>query len=133
MLAVERINNLEVGDENFEYPAGFDPEAMLERAFGMVCDDPLEVRIWFSADQARYIQERKWALEQKISKRKDGSIVLWMRTSGWYDVKRWILSFGQDAEILEPLELREEVLEELRNNLERYGRQTDSSTSRPCR
>lgn len=109
MLAVERIKKLESGDESFEYPAGFDPEAMLERAFGMVCDDPLEVRVWFTADQARYIQERKWAIEQKISKRKDGSIVLWMKTSGWYDVKRWILSFGQDAEVLEPLELREEI------------------------
>ena len=95
---------------------------MLERAFGMVCDDPLEVQIWFSTDQARYIQERKWAMEQKISKRKDGSIVVWMRASGWYDVKRWILSFGQDAEILEPQELRGEILEELKNNVGRYER-----------
>jgi len=32
-----------------------------------------------------------------------------MKTSGWYDVKRWILSFGPEAELLEPEEMREEI------------------------
>jgi hypothetical protein len=43
-------------------------EALLDRSFGMFHDDPLGVKIWFSADQARYIRERQWAQEQKISK-----------------------------------------------------------------
>jgi hypothetical protein len=30
------------------------------------------------------------------------SSVLWMKTSGWYDVKKWIFSFGAEAELLEP-------------------------------
>jgi predicted DNA-binding transcriptional regulator YafY len=36
-----------------------------------------------------------------------------MSTSGWWDVKRWILSFGADAKVLEPIELRKEIVEEL--------------------
>jgi WYL domain len=57
-----------------------------------------------------YIQERQWAPDQKITKRKDGSIELLIKTSGWYDVKKWILSFGAEAELLEPEALRQEVL-----------------------
>ncbi|OHB57954.1 MAG: hypothetical protein A2Y07_08610 [Planctomycetes bacterium GWF2_50_10] len=62
-------------------------EVLLQQSFGMVYDDPLEVTIRFSAGQARYIRERQWAKEQKITDRKDGSIELWMKTSGWYDVE----------------------------------------------
>ena len=37
---------------------------------------------------------------------KDGSIVLKMKTSGWYDVQKWILSFGAEARVLEPAQLK---------------------------
>ncbi|MDO9068405.1 MAG: WYL domain-containing protein [Deltaproteobacteria bacterium] len=102
------------------YPTDFDPEALLDRAFGMFYDDPLEVKIWFSADQARYIQERQWAPDQKISTCKDGSIELWMKTSGWYDVKKWILSFGSDAELLGPEELRDKIRNEAKKIAKAY-------------
>jgi len=45
----------------------------------------------------------------KIKEQRDGSIILTMKTSGWWDVRQWILSFGPDAELLEPVEKREEM------------------------
>lgn len=86
----------------------------------MTFDDPVEVTIWFTADQARFIRERQWAKEQKVTERKDGSIVLAMETSGWYDVKKWMLSFGADAVMLEPVAMREQIRNELENSLKRY-------------
>ena len=87
----------------------------------MFYDDPLEVKIWFSAGQARYIRERQWSQEQKITKLKDGSIVLWMKTSGWYDVKKWVLSFGAEAIVLEPQHLQDKVRNEVEKMLKGYG------------
>jgi predicted DNA-binding transcriptional regulator YafY len=121
VLAVERISRIETTQNAFTYPTDFDPEALLDRAFGMFYDDPLEVKIWFSADQARYVQERQWAPEQRITTRKDGSIELWMKTSGWYDVKKWVLSFGADARVLEPLHLQDKVRYEVGKMLKGYG------------
>lgn len=121
VLAVERIGQIEATRNTYAYPVDFDPEALLDRSFGMVYDDPLEVKIWFSADQAPYIRERQWAQEQKISKRKDGSIVLWMKTSGWYDVKKWVLSFGADARVLEPVHLQDKIRNEVAKMLKGYG------------
>lgn len=94
---------------------------LLEQSFGMVYDDPVEVTVWFSAVQARYIQERQWAKERKITKRKDGSIVLWMKASGWYDVKKWILPFGAEAELLDTEALRRDIMGDLSVTLLRYG------------
>jgi len=112
LLAVERIKNLSATRGNFEYPDDFDPETLLESAFGLIYDDPIAVRIKFSSGQARYIQERQWAKDQKIEKQKDGSIILSMNTSGWSEVKRWLLSYGADAELLAPAEKREELKRE---------------------
>jgi hypothetical protein len=44
--------------------------------------DPIGVRIWFSAHQARYIKERRWSKTQKIEKQDDGSIIFSMSTAG---------------------------------------------------
>ena len=105
-FAVERIQNIKRTGESFEYPEGFDPEALLESAFDMVYGDPVKVRIWFSADQVRYVKERKWSKNQEIVDQEDGSIILSMETSGWWDVKRWVLSCGRTAKVLEPEDLK---------------------------
>jgi predicted DNA-binding transcriptional regulator YafY len=84
----------------------------LDAAFGLTYDDPVTLKVWFSADQARYVKERQWAAEQSFDDQADGSTVLSMKTSGWYEVKRWILSFGRDAKLLEPVNLKQDILEE---------------------
>lgn len=43
-----------------------------------------------------------------------------MKTSGWWDVKKWVLSYGSDAEVLEPEELRKEIINDLKTACERY-------------
>lgn len=120
VLAIERIRELSFTDVTFGYPTDFDPEALLENSFGMFLDDPVKVTIRFSTDQARYIRERQWAKEQRITDNEDGSITLRISTSGWYDVKKWILSFGQEACLLEPEHLRKDLRKELEKALASY-------------
>ena len=119
-LAVERIQGMEETNETFVYPEDFDPDALLESAFNITYGDPVFVRIRFSAGQERYIRERQWAKGQKITKEPDGSIILEMNTSGRWEVKRWVLSFGAEAELLEPEELREEMVHDLKAAQEAY-------------
>ncbi len=119
-LAVERIQDITKTDTSFEYPKDFDPQEFLESAFDIVYGDPIAVKIWFSADQARYIKERQWSRSQKIEDQEDGSIILSMKTSGRWDVMRWVLSYGADAKILEPEELRNNMIEELHSAVAKY-------------
>lgn len=112
-LAVERIQGLAETGSIFAYPNDLDAEELLSSAFDIVYGDPIKVKIWFSADQARYIKERKWARTQEIEDQEDGSIILSMETSGWWDIKRWVLSYGSAAKVLEPKELGKEIADEL--------------------
>ncbi|HDQ39778.1 MAG TPA: WYL domain-containing transcriptional regulator [Desulfonatronum sp.] len=118
ILAVERIMKIDVLDERFDYPEDFNPEEKLSQAFGMVYDDPIDLEVVFSVGQAKYIKERVFSPDQEIIEHPDGSITLKMQTSGWYDVKRWILGFGAEAVVVRPEEMREEIVEELKTALE---------------
>lgn len=120
VLAVERIQSITVDETTFECPKDFDPDALLGSAFGIIYDDPVQVTIRFSSQVARYIRERNWAREQTLTDEADGSVTLSMQTSGWIDIKRWVLSFGAEALVLEPEELREEIREEVGKTLGRY-------------
>lgn len=120
LLAVERVKTLLVTEDRFDEPEDFDPDAMLGGSFGLIFDEPTSYRIWFSAEKARYIEERRWSPNQEITHRDDGSIELAMSTSGWFEVKRWILAFGPEAELLEPEVLRQELVESASRVLARY-------------
>jgi predicted DNA-binding transcriptional regulator YafY len=121
VLAVERIISLELSADLFTPPDQFDPETLLEGAFGIVYDDPVELALSFPADTARYIKERRWAAEQVITEQEDGSIILSMKTSGWFEVKKWLLSFGSQVEVLEPKKMREEIRNELHLAAAKYS------------
>jgi len=121
-LAVERIQRVEDTKDYFTYPDDFDPQALLESAFNLTYDDPVSVKIWFSAGQAKYVQERQWAKGQKIMKQPDGSILLEMDTSGRWEIKKWVLSFGAEAKLLEPEDLRTEIKKEIDCSLHNYNR-----------
>jgi predicted DNA-binding transcriptional regulator YafY len=121
VLAVERLQRLALTREHFQHPADFDPEALLSTSFGIIFDEPFRAKIWFTRDVARYIRERTWAPGQAITENPDASITLVMETSGWLEVKRWVLSYGAQAEVLEPEMMRQEVAEELAQAAGRYA------------
>ena len=111
--AVERFKNLKVLDQRFDDPEDFDPQQMLSGAWGINWDEPLDLKIRFSPAQSRYIRERQWTPNQKILLEAEGSLILEMRTSGRRDIKSWILSFGSEAEVLAPENLKKEIREEV--------------------
>ncbi len=44
-----------------------------------------------------------------------------METSGWWDVKRWVHSYGREAKVLEPEGLKNEIRDELEAARELYA------------
>ena len=119
-LAAERIQDLEITSQTFEPPDDLDIENRIQQAFGITLEDPMDVKIRFSAWQARYIRQRTWHPSQEIEELDNGEIILSFQASGFYDIKSWILSHGADAEVLEPADLREEIIKELKKNLNFY-------------
>ena len=119
-LAAERIQDLEITSQTFEPPDDLDIENRIQQAYGITLEDPMDVKIRFSVWQARYIKQRIWHPSQEIEELDNGEIILSFQAGGFYDIKSWILSHGADAEVLEPADLREEIIKELKKNLNFY-------------
>ena len=119
-LAAERIRRLKVTSQTFDPPDAEDIENRIQQVFGITLEAPMDVKVRFSASQAPYIKQRTWHPTQEIEEVDDGEIILSFRASGLYEIKSWILSHGKDAEVLEPPDLRDAIIEELQKNLGLY-------------
>jgi len=63
---------------------------------------------------AAYIRERVWHPSQRMIERRGGSLEVRLKTAGWKELVRWILSWQPDVKVLAPVTLRQRVLEKLR-------------------
>ncbi len=111
-LRVDRVLAIRPADKKFERPEDFDPEDYLGRSFGIYSEGVLTtVKIEFSREAARAVQERLWHPSQRIEPRPGGRILFRMTVKGLSEVARWVLSHAPYALVVEPPELRKMVAE----------------------
>lgn len=130
LFALERICGVEVTRQRFEIPDGYQPEEHFKSSFGLVNDNPMKVRVRFSAEVAHTVRERIWAPDQKFSSDSERRVTIEFEASGLMELVSWILSYGMHAEVLEPAELRKEVKRQIREMREFY-RSKDRENDKP--
>ncbi len=119
IFALERIKALRETEETFASPSSFDVEAYMRESFGLLRGGPaVPVKVKFSKAWARWIAERRWHPSQQLERLPGGELVLSLEVAVTDDLKRWILSFGREAEVVEPVALREAVRAEAQALLE---------------
>jgi predicted DNA-binding transcriptional regulator YafY len=116
-FAVERINGVTTTNQRFIIKEEFDFEAFQRTAFPVHGGEPQLVRIRFSPEQAPYIMERHWHDSQKLLPQDDGSVIMELQVANLWEVKRWLIGWGADAEVLAPLALTKTLRKELRSML----------------
>jgi len=120
---VSRIENADLTKVRFERPREFDLQKHLAGSFGVFhADGDVRLKVRFAANVARYVAESQWHSSQKLTPQKDGSLVAEFRLSGTEEFKRWVMSFGAAAVVLEPAKLRDEVTYELKALFSLYDR-----------
>ncbi|MFZ1983115.1 MAG: transcriptional regulator [Desulfatitalea sp.] len=120
LFAIDRIERLELLDQRFDPPQGFDANAFMQNSFGVFQGDPVRVRIRFAPGVAGYIQEKIWHPTQTLETQEDGGLVFSARVAGLEEIKYWILKWGAGATVLEPEALQRAVAEEARKMAGNY-------------
>ncbi len=130
---VDRISAAEAQEERFEPPRNFHPAQFLSGSFGIFegAGAAQTVRIRFTPAVARLVTERNHHPSQRLSLQPDGSLIAEWELSSLEEVSSWILSWGKEAEVLEPSLLREQIFETLTASLESYKQKPRNTSYRP--
>jgi proteasome accessory factor B len=118
---VERIRDVALTPRTFELPEGDGVEGALRRAWDIIADQPAtEVVLRFSPAVAARVQEATWHPTQKVEVEEDGSLTWRAVVAGTIEIRLWILSWGDDVEVLAPESLRFAVASTHRRAVARY-------------
>jgi len=111
-FALERFRDARLTDDTFEAPREFNLDRYLEGSFGIFRGEPVQLALRFSRQVARYVAERQWHPSQVVSLLLTGELEMTLRVPVSPELRRWILGYGKDVEVLEPKSLREDIRRE---------------------
>jgi predicted DNA-binding transcriptional regulator YafY len=89
----------------------------MRHSFKVMHDEVYTVKVRISPGWARWAGEKIWHESQKAKKNGDGSLELMFWVAGLDEIKRWVLSFGPEARVLEPAKLKDMIRSDLQKML----------------
>jgi predicted DNA-binding transcriptional regulator YafY len=108
LFSLQRMKNAALTNETFKLPEDFDYNAKNNNShFGVFEGKKQNYRIQFSNDMLPEIEERQWAVDQKIEDAEDDYFFLDFSSTQFDKVLSWVLSFGCSAAPVEPPQLVE--------------------------
>jgi len=111
-LALHRMKSVTLTDRKFRAIA-VKPGDTGGIGFGLSRGEPFRVVVDIVPKAAMYVRERIWSDDQVITPRKDGGLRLEFSANSRVEVLNWVLSFGGEAVLIEPVDIREELLRRL--------------------
>ncbi len=121
LLALHRIQSVEVTDTPFKMPTDYDFEKVFNEHFGVIKGEKFTVKAELSGWAAGYMAERRLSPDQKITRRRGGKVLFRFSATSEPEVISWVLSFGEEARLLEPASLVEKLRRQLETVLEFYS------------
>jgi predicted DNA-binding transcriptional regulator YafY len=119
-FAVERIQKIEVLDQNFEIPPDFNISEYARGAFGIAGGKPVTVEVAFDSEMAGYIRERVWHESQTLEDGPSGSVILRMSVTPGWELQSWVKGFMPHVRVLNPPSLREAIARDLEDAREHF-------------
>lgn len=103
-------------------PAGFNLAAYAKEEFGFQMGESktLDLELWLDKDAAKSVGECPVSKRQKLVEQTDGNFLLSATVPNTLELRRWIHSLGQQAEVLQPGFLRAKFAEEFAAMSKRY-------------
>jgi predicted DNA-binding transcriptional regulator YafY len=122
---VGRILSLQPTEDQFKIPRGFSVERYLGNAWHLIPEPgpDRQVVVRFSKKVARNVAEVAWHKTQQLDFSPDGSLTYRATVSGLGEIAWWILGYGDQAEVLEPAELRRSIAEHAARMVSSYQRE----------
>jgi predicted DNA-binding transcriptional regulator YafY len=123
---LSRIRDVRVRSKTFKYPerSVYDPEHLFRDTFGIFVrgEHPVEeVVMRLAAKWSTYARTHVWHSSQRVSHEADGGVLLRLRVRTCDEFERFVLGFGDEAEVVEPASFRARIAARVQAAYRRYS------------
>jgi len=108
-------------DKTFEIPVDFSIEEYFGDSLTLERGTPQKIIIEFDSTQVPYVKDKVWHSSQQIEELPDGGFRLSLTTGSLGEIMRWVMSLGSHAVVVEPEILRQRIIKELREAMNKYS------------
>ena len=130
---IDRINSLRSTGEFFARNSDISPKDYFEGSWMVFDGDPVRVVVRFTGRSAKVIITGEHHPNEQVEPLDDGSVRYEVTVKGSEEIKRWLLGFGDEAEVLEPQSLRDSMLKTVESLMLRYGQKGPRGRTRSVR
>lgn len=123
LLAVHRFQSVEIMPEAARKPKGFRLDEYLASGalgFPMAGEKTIKLKALFDKYAAAHLHESPLSLNQTITAQEDGEVLVEAEVLDTLQLRWWLLSFGENVEVVSPKSLRKEFAETVRNMASYY-------------
>lgn len=106
LFALAGFERVELSDEAFERPEGFDLQAYLAQSFGVFQEEVQDVVWRFTPEAAPEARRFRFHPSQVLEDAPDGSLIVRFRAGGMLEMCWYLFRWGDQVEVLEPEGLR---------------------------
>ena len=127
---LDRIVIAKLSNDHFDIPPTFNPNRLFSEAWGVVWHEtpPQMVELHFFGEAAHIVQEAFWHPSQRIIKQQDETCWVTFHVSEPLEMVSWIRQWGASVEVISPLGLREAIVADAVQVVERYAERNSSAT-----
>jgi proteasome accessory factor B len=116
ILKLNSIKEIDILNRFFAENKTFDLSEHLGRAWSMVSEGRLyNIRLRFLPSVAHSVADVQWHSTQTVSFQDDGSVIIDFRVDGLNEITWWVLSYGDQVQVLAPPALRQKVIKIAQN------------------
>ena len=123
-IALDRLLEISITEQSFAFPEKFNAEKYYENTVGIFVNDdlsPVKVKLKAYGYQIEYLRSLPLHKSQRETASKYGEFCVFeYKLCLTPELSSQILAMGENVEVLEPIELREEIMRRLENSLIKY-------------
>ena len=123
VLALDRIIEIEELKVPYQENTQYDFTDYFEDMIGVTKPQDTEmqvIKLWFSPSQAPYIDTKPLHGTQKVKSWDGTGMIMTIEVVPNFELEQLILQFGENCKVLEPVELKEKILERIKRARDNY-------------
>jgi len=106
---IDRVQALTILEEEFRPRVEMNAADYFEDSWRLYSGDKVDVVIRFCGSSAEVVRDGQHHPRETLEDADDGTVIYRVSVSGTDEIQRWILGFGDEAEVLSPASLRAEL------------------------